>query len=137
MKVITGTVPLSLTNPEGYSPILKTALQRIETFLQKTTQVENMEILPYHAVDLSHDGHISPHVDSVKFSGGMVSGLSLLSTRILQLTPCLPHDTVSNDQEEMNLALPYLQLLDAPTEDYYPDFIRTSPPLAHWPSGDC
>ena len=126
-------LPSLVENPEGYPPVLKSALQRIEAFLRKTTQVENMEILPYHVVDLSNDGHIMPHVDSVKFSGGMVSGLSLLSTRILQLTPCSPLDTVSNDQEQMQLELPYLELLDTNNNDYHHDLVRTSPPPPHWP----
>ena len=129
-------LPSMMENPEGYyPPILKSALQRIEAFLRKITQVENMEILPYHVVDLSNDGHIMPHVDSVKFSGGMVSGLSLLSTRILQLNPCSPHDTVSNDQEQIKLELPYLELLDTKNHDQGHDLIRTSPPPPHWPSG--
>lgn len=30
---------------------------------------------------------VAPHVDSLKFSGGIVAGLSLLSTRLLRLAP--------------------------------------------------
>mmetsp|Transcript_17757 Transcript_17757/g.23149 ORF Transcript_17757/g.23149 Transcript_17757/m.23149 type:complete len:126 (+) Transcript_17757:355-732(+) len=36
--------------------------------------------LPPHVIDLREDdGCIRPHIDSVKFSGGIVAGLSLLS----------------------------------------------------------
>ncbi len=38
-----------------------------------------------HLVDLAADGHINPHVDNVKFSGGIIAGLSLLSGRIMRL----------------------------------------------------
>ncbi|KAG5187259.1 hypothetical protein JKP88DRAFT_307445 [Tribonema minus] len=41
--------------------------------------------LPVHAIDLSAQGHIKPHVDSVKFSGKVVAGLSLLSTALMTL----------------------------------------------------
>ena len=30
---------------------------------------------------------LGPHVDSIKFSGGIVAGLSLLSTRLMRLSP--------------------------------------------------
>ncbi|CAM9201698.1 unnamed protein product, partial [Chrysoparadoxa australica] len=40
---------------------------------------------PVHVIDLSAEGFISPHVDSVKFSGRIVAGLSLLSTSVMQL----------------------------------------------------
>jgi alkylated DNA repair protein alkB family protein 7 len=42
--------------------------------------------LPVHAIDLSADGFISKHVDSIKFSGEFVAGLSLLSSAVMRLT---------------------------------------------------
>ena len=44
-----------------------------------------MEWLPVHAIELEADGEIRPHVDSVKFSGGFVAGLSLLSSAVMTL----------------------------------------------------
>lgn len=41
--------------------------------------------LPVHVIDLAAEGFIKPHVDSVKFSGGFVAGLSLLSPAIMRL----------------------------------------------------
>ncbi|RYG52564.1 hypothetical protein EON67_00910 [archaeon] len=38
-----------------------------------------------HMLDLSATGHIGHHVDSVKFSGDIVAGISLLSDRIMEL----------------------------------------------------
>ena len=41
--------------------------------------------LPTHAIELEPSGEIRPHVDSVKFSGGFVAGVSLLSAAIMTL----------------------------------------------------
>lgn len=43
------------------------------------------DFLPPHVVDLAADGYIGAHVDSVKFSGAVIAGLSLLSPRIMRL----------------------------------------------------
>ncbi|CAI5732932.1 unnamed protein product [Hyaloperonospora brassicae] len=37
-----------------------------------------------HVIELAEDGYIRPHVDSVKFSGRVVAGLSLLSPSIMR-----------------------------------------------------
>ncbi len=37
-----------------------------------------------HVIDLAEDGFIKPHVDSIKFSGKVVVGLSLLSPSIMR-----------------------------------------------------
>jgi len=47
---------------------------------------EKLQFLPVHALDLQADGHIDPHVDNVKYSGGIIAGLSLLSEAIMRLT---------------------------------------------------
>ncbi|XP_038056363.1 alpha-ketoglutarate-dependent dioxygenase alkB homolog 7, mitochondrial-like isoform X1 [Patiria miniata] len=38
-----------------------------------------------HVLDLAQDGYIKPHVDSVKFCGSTITGVSLLSTAIMRL----------------------------------------------------
>lgn len=43
--------------------------------------------LPCHAIDLHQDGELNAHVDSVRFSGNLVAGLSLLSDAIMRLKP--------------------------------------------------
>jgi len=45
----------------------------------------DLSLLPPHVVDLAADGHIGAHIDSVKFSGSIIAGLSLLSPRIMRL----------------------------------------------------
>ncbi|GAB9471497.1 Alpha-ketoglutarate-dependent dioxygenase alkB 7 [Globisporangium polare] len=37
-----------------------------------------------HVIDLAEDGYIKPHVDSIKFSGQVVAGVSLLSPSIMR-----------------------------------------------------
>ena len=45
-----------------------------------------VDFLPPHLIDLAPSGFIAPHVDSVKFSGELIAGLSLMSTRVMRLT---------------------------------------------------
>lgn len=49
---------------------------------------ESIRWIPCHAIDLSADGRLDAHVDSVKFSGDIVAGISLLSDSIMRLKPC-------------------------------------------------
>ena len=46
-----------------------------------------------HVIDLDKDGKINPHIDSIKFSGDLVAGYSLGSTRVMRLS----HETNAND----------------------------------------
>ncbi|KAM9251620.1 alpha-ketoglutarate-dependent dioxygenase alkB homolog 7, mitochondrial [Cariama cristata] len=41
-----------------------------------------------HVLDLHPRGHVGPHVDSVKFCGCTIAGLSLLSPSVLRLRSC-------------------------------------------------
>ncbi|CAG5897659.1 unnamed protein product [Menidia menidia] len=40
---------------------------------------------PVHVLDLDRTGYIKPHIDSVKFCGNTIAGLSLLSDSIMRL----------------------------------------------------
>ena len=47
---------------------------------------ENFKFLSPHAIDLAaKGGFIGPHIDSIKFSGKIVAGLSLQSSRLMEL----------------------------------------------------
>ena len=49
-------------------------------------QLPKREYMPtVHVIDLAPDGFIRPHIDSIKFSGDIVAGLSLLSPRTMRL----------------------------------------------------
>lgn len=58
--------------------------QRVDNGSPETVQIQ---WLPCHAIDLSAQGELSAHVDSVKFSGDIVAGISLLSDAIMRLRP--------------------------------------------------
>jgi alkylated DNA repair protein alkB homolog 7 len=42
--------------------------------------------LPCHAIDLHETGALNAHVDSVRFSGNVVAGLSLLTSSIMRFS---------------------------------------------------
>lgn len=74
----------------------------------------NMTWLPCHAIDLSKNGRLDAHVDSVKFSGEIVAGISLLSDSIMRLRPAKGEwiDDSSDESLEghVDLYLPKLSL---------------------------
>ena len=58
--------------------------------VEKTMKILNEKFperlwLPPHVIDLHEDGYIDPHIDSVKFSGDVVAGLSLLASSTMRL----------------------------------------------------
>ncbi|XP_042360598.1 alpha-ketoglutarate-dependent dioxygenase alkB homolog 7, mitochondrial [Plectropomus leopardus] len=59
---------------------------------------------PVHVLDLDRTGYIKPHIDSVKFCGSTIAGLSLLSDSIMRL---VNEDVPS---EWLDLLLPRLSL---------------------------
>lgn len=65
-------------------------VERIRAHLEREVEALTVHAhtpwLPVHVVDLEGDGYITPHVDSVKFSGEVVAGLSLLSPAVMALT---------------------------------------------------
>eukprot|EP00698_Gefionella_okellyi_P003990 TRINITY_DN13699_c0_g1_i1.p1 TRINITY_DN13699_c0_g1~~TRINITY_DN13699_c0_g1_i1.p1 ORF type:complete len:234 (+),score=43.84 TRINITY_DN13699_c0_g1_i1:75-776(+) len=67
-------------------------------------------LLPVHILDLERTGFISPHVDSVKFSGPTLCGLSLLSDCIMRLR----HPTVTSEYVELLLRARSLYVLTGP-----------------------
>ncbi|XP_010773626.1 alpha-ketoglutarate-dependent dioxygenase alkB homolog 7, mitochondrial isoform X2 [Notothenia coriiceps] len=59
---------------------------------------------PVHILDLDKTGYIKPHIDSVKFCGSTIAGLSLLSDSIMRLMK-------EDDAEEwLDLLLPRFSL---------------------------
>ena len=60
---------------------------------------ESIHWLPCHAIDLKKDGELKAHVDSVRFSGDLVAGLSLLSPSIMRLIPCDDNDDDDDDDD--------------------------------------
>ncbi|XP_075528927.1 alpha-ketoglutarate-dependent dioxygenase alkB homolog 7, mitochondrial isoform X3 [Dermacentor variabilis] len=65
-----------------WSPPCEAILGRIRAlaFTPEVNQIQHV-----HCLDLLEDGHIKPHVDSVRFCGDTITGLSLLSPSIMKL----------------------------------------------------
>jgi alkylated DNA repair protein alkB family protein 7 len=97
---------------------VREVIGRIRRHLEKTyfdnneTTTKKVQWLPCHAIDLRKDGILSPHVDSVRFSGDIVAGLSLQSASIMRLKPVVdtPSSTVAVDGCHVDLYLPPLSL---------------------------
>ena len=48
-------------------------------------RAESEHLSHVHVLDLSEEGHIKPHVDSVRFCGSTIAGISLLSPCVFKL----------------------------------------------------
>jgi alkylated DNA repair protein alkB family protein 7 len=87
----------------------RNALEKTRLHLLENHLDPNSTWLPCHAIDLKRDGELRAHVDSVRFSGGMVAGISFLSSSIMRLRP---GSEVGRNPEEgfVDLLLPPLSL---------------------------
>lgn len=72
-------------------------------FFPSNKNQENDKALKYlncHAIHLKKDGMLTAHVDSIKFSGDIVAGLSLKSASIMRLRPASASELARRDGEE-------------------------------------
>lgn len=68
--------------------LLESNHSRPESFLDSNASLYfSGSWLPCHAIDLHPSGALNAHVDSVRYSGNLVAGLSLLSESIMRLKP--------------------------------------------------
>jgi alkylated DNA repair protein alkB family protein 7 len=85
-------------SPDHYIPTIFKRIQQLlaTQHLQPTFYPphENIQWLSCHAIDLKREGELKAHVDSIRFSGELVAGLSLLSPSIMRL---VPDDGTNND----------------------------------------
>ncbi|GKY94236.1 alpha-ketoglutarate-dependent dioxygenase alkB 7, mitochondrial [Mayamaea pseudoterrestris] len=88
-SVIAKYKELELSDDSLLSPEIVSVFDRIRSLLHANhlSFVEQVHWLPPHVIDLHSDGELNAHVDSVRFSGLTVSGLSLLSPCIMRLRP--------------------------------------------------
>jgi alkylated DNA repair protein alkB family protein 7 len=123
--VITGYKEVELSDvsfPGGSDDEIPAIFRRIQRFLA-TRQLqprfyshnEHIQWLPCHAIDLKKDGELKAHVDSIRFSGELVAGLSLLSPSIMRLVP----DDGSNDDNSNNSEDPGYVDLYLPPQSLY------------------
>lgn len=65
------------------------------------TSFPNSPTLPHvHVLDLEASGVIKPHVDSVKFCGTTISGISLVSDCIMRLVQTTPNHTSKDEYRD-------------------------------------
>ena len=85
---------------EGNSKDLIDVSQRIYKLFPKKSGPLLQSV---HYIELSQDGAISKHVDSIKFSGGIVAGISLVSDCVMRLYPvCDAIDASINEKTTNN-----------------------------------
>jgi len=89
------------TDPSLLDSISHQVLKRTQSFLlQQHLDSDDstfVEFLPTHAIDLHRDGVLDKHVDSIRFSGNMVAGISLASPSIMRLRPSAHDDDNNNN----------------------------------------
>lgn len=105
--------------PQFAKIIQDTQIHLSSNHFNNNEKPNNIQWLPCHAIDLSTKGVLTAHVDSVKFSGAIVAGISLMSDAIMRLRPYIDseEDTedkiatdISNENEYVDLYLPQLSL---------------------------
>lgn len=84
-------VLIQISEAENTQPFIN-AIRKTRRHLEDNhfgnNPIGSIKWIPCHAIDLSKDGRLDAHVDSVKFSGDIVAGISLLSDSIMRLKPC-------------------------------------------------
>ena len=93
--------------PQPLSELSVTAIQRIRNQLERNHfgpdgakdpegRIKDqlpIQWIPCHGIDLKKDGRLTAHVDSVRYSGLIVAGLSLLSSSIMRLRPAAEYSS--------------------------------------------
>ncbi|XP_047999025.1 alpha-ketoglutarate-dependent dioxygenase alkB homolog 7, mitochondrial [Leguminivora glycinivorella] len=72
------------TERRAWSPSNEAVISRIRSVFPRSGA--DSELLPAaHVLDLAAAGYIKPHIDAVRFCGGMIAGLCLLSDAVMRL----------------------------------------------------
>ena len=114
--ICTKDVDDALDDDSTILPDFAQTILRTRNVLGSYVPHENAAVtwLPCHAIDLSKDGRLDAHVDSIKFSGGIVAGISLLSDSIMRLRPAkgewMDETTAEELDGHVDLYLPKLSL---------------------------
>lgn len=83
------------TERKNWYPDNKTVINRIRNI------AFNGEILPHvHVLDLADNGVIKPHVDSTRYCGTTISGISLLSDSVMRLVRVDERKYQQSNQED-------------------------------------
>ncbi|KAL0127019.1 hypothetical protein PUN28_005393 [Cardiocondyla obscurior] len=63
----------------------KNSTQILDRIRKEAFPPETVHLSLVHILDLAPEGWIKPHIDSVRFCGGVIAGLSLLSDSVMRL----------------------------------------------------
>ncbi|XP_012058136.1 PREDICTED: alpha-ketoglutarate-dependent dioxygenase alkB homolog 7, mitochondrial [Atta cephalotes] len=63
----------------------KDSSQILDRVRRKAFSPEMIQLSLVHILDLAPEGWIKPHIDSIRFCGGIIAGLSLLSDSVMRL----------------------------------------------------
>jgi len=91
------------SNHRPLSPESCGAIERVRNHIERTHfegKPSSVRWLPCHAIHLKKDGMLSAHVDSVRYSGGVVAGISLLSSSVMRLKPASDSEIANSMDEE-------------------------------------
>jgi alkylated DNA repair protein alkB family protein 7 len=104
--VITNYKEIELSDAIFEDPEIPNIFDRVRQHLgENHLDYAPINWLPCHAIDLKKEGDLTAHVDSIKFSGDLVAGISLLSPCIMRLVP-----DDAPDEGWVDLYLPPLSL---------------------------
>lgn len=103
------------------SSLSENIIERIRNHILRSSFAENQNIswLPVHAIHLHKEGILSAHVDSVKFSGTVVCGLSLLSDCIMRLRPTCPSESPDLLDDKSETSSKHVKSLETDYVDLY------------------
>jgi alkylated DNA repair protein alkB homolog 7 len=88
------------------SPQSRSALDRIRSHIHERhfdPPTSPVRWLPCHVIDYHANGELNAHVDSVRFSGKTVSGLSLMSPAIMRLRPAPDVEGLDSDSNSYHV----------------------------------
>lgn len=90
---------------QSLSPSSIDTIERIRNHILRVCFAGNHNIswLPVHAIHLHKNGTLSAHVDSVKFSGTVVCGLSLLSDCVMRLRPACTSESLDSSNHKNDI----------------------------------
>jgi alkylated DNA repair protein alkB family protein 7 len=98
--------PVAHNRQHAMSQVSAEAIRRVRDHISKThffpsslhgvsneeDETKTLQWINCHAIHLKKEGLLTSHVDSIKFSGDIVAGVSLLSSSIMRLRPASPSE---------------------------------------------
>lgn len=73
------------TEKPVWNDVNNAVLSRLKAIAFPSTTPTSNVMQHVHVLDLAENGHIKPHLDSVKFCGTTIAGISLLSSSVMRL----------------------------------------------------